>query len=71
MMLWSRPVVAATSHGHLCNLWRTRAFTATAAALKLQPPPRPKLPPEEEITETYVKGSGPGGQKIVGQPSSE
>ncbi|KAI0447531.1 RF-1 domain-containing protein [Xylaria telfairii] len=27
-------------------------------------PPRPKPPPEEEIEESYLKGSGPGGQKI-------
>ncbi|PHH69084.1 hypothetical protein CDD80_7019 [Ophiocordyceps camponoti-rufipedis] len=27
-------------------------------------PPRPKPPPESEIEESYLKGSGPGGQKI-------
>ncbi|KAK7711852.1 hypothetical protein SLS64_005123 [Diaporthe eres] len=27
-------------------------------------PPRPKPPPEHEFTEVYLKGSGPGGQKI-------
>ncbi|TGJ82273.1 hypothetical protein E0Z10_g6512 [Xylaria hypoxylon] len=27
-------------------------------------PPRPKSPPEEEIEESFLKGSGPGGQKI-------
>ncbi|RWA07737.1 hypothetical protein EKO27_g7367 [Xylaria grammica] len=27
-------------------------------------PPRPKPPPEEEIEESFLKGSGPGGQKI-------
>ncbi|KAI1214865.1 RF-1 domain-containing protein [Annulohypoxylon truncatum] len=27
-------------------------------------PPRPKPPPEEEIEEAFLKGSGPGGQKI-------
>jgi hypothetical protein len=32
-----------------------------------QMPPRPKPPPEEEIEESFLKGSGPGGQKIVGQ----
>ncbi|KAI1763007.1 hypothetical protein GGR53DRAFT_467750 [Hypoxylon sp. FL1150] len=30
-------------------------------------PPRPKPPPDEEIDESFLKGSGPGGQKI---PSS-
>lgn len=28
-------------------------------------PPRPKPPPDEEIEESFLKGSGPGGQKIV------
>jgi hypothetical protein len=28
-------------------------------------PPRPKPPPEDEIEESFLKGSGPGGQKIV------
>ncbi|KAF3064646.1 hypothetical protein GL218_02282 [Daldinia childiae] len=27
-------------------------------------PPRPKPPPEEDIEESFLKGSGPGGQKI-------
>lgn len=39
-------------------------FTTTTPRHK-QNPPRPKPPPEEEITEAYLKGSGPGGQKIV------
>ncbi|KAK0727254.1 peptide chain release factor class I/class II, partial [Lasiosphaeria miniovina] len=29
-----------------------------------QMPPRPKPPPENEIEESFLKGSGPGGQKI-------
>jgi hypothetical protein len=32
-------------------------------------PPRPKPPPEDEIEESFLKGSGPGGQKIVRSPS--
>lgn len=28
-------------------------------------PSRPRPPPEEEFTEVFLKGSGPGGQKIV------
>jgi hypothetical protein len=28
-------------------------------------PPRPKPPPDDEIEESFLKGSGPGGQKIV------
>lgn len=43
-------------------------FTTTATALSkaTRLPPRPRPPPEEDITEAYLKGSGPGGQKIVG-----
>ncbi|ROV91167.1 hypothetical protein VSDG_07890 [Cytospora chrysosperma] len=42
------------------------AFSSTARPQKkvTQLPPRPRPPPEEEITEAYLKGSGPGGQKI-------
>ncbi len=32
-------------------------------------PDRPKPPPQEEFTEVFLKGSGPGGQKIVCPPS--
>ncbi|KAF3771250.1 hypothetical protein M406DRAFT_19702, partial [Cryphonectria parasitica EP155] len=39
-------------------------FTSTPSCLKTKYPPRPKPPPDEEITEAYLKGSGPGGQKI-------
>jgi protein subunit release factor B len=31
-------------------------------------PPRPKPPPEEDIEEYFIHGSGPGGQKIVRPP---
>lgn len=40
-------------------------FSSTAPQHKVKYPPRPKPPPEEDITESYLKGSGPGGQKIV------
>lgn len=40
-------------------------FTTTAKYQKVKYPPRPKPPPDEDITEVYLKGSGPGGQKIV------
>lgn len=43
---------------------RAPFVTATAQFAK-QMPPRPKPPPEEEIEESFLKGSGPGGQKIV------
>ncbi|KAF4971555.1 hypothetical protein FSARC_1651 [Fusarium sarcochroum] len=41
-----------------------RTFSSTSISLAKALPPRPKPPPESEIEESYVKGSGPGGQKI-------
>ncbi|RGP63701.1 hypothetical protein FLONG3_9818 [Fusarium longipes] len=41
-----------------------RTFSSTSIYLAKALPPRPKPPPESEIEESYVKGSGPGGQKI-------
>ncbi|KAF5547298.1 polypeptide chain release factor [Fusarium mexicanum] len=41
-----------------------RTFHNTSIFLVKALPPRPKPPPESEIEESYVKGSGPGGQKI-------
>ncbi|KAL2878143.1 hypothetical protein SGCOL_006674 [Colletotrichum sp. CLE4] len=39
--------------------------TSPSASLKgHQMPPRPKPPPDSDIEESYLKGSGPGGQKI-------
>ncbi|KAM5380623.1 hypothetical protein ACJA88_004952 [Fusarium oxysporum] len=43
----------------------TRTFHNTSIFLAKALPPRPKPPPESEIEESYVKGSGPGGQKIL------
>lgn len=43
----------------------TAPFTTSGALPVKQMPPRPKPPPEEEILESYLRGSGPGGQKIV------
>ena len=44
-----------------------RPFTCAHGPLRKhhQLPPRPKPPPESEIDEKFLKGSGPGGQKIV------
>ncbi|CAM1508310.1 Fc.00g051580.m01.CDS01 [Cosmosporella sp. VM-42] len=42
----------------------SRTLTTSPSALAKALPPRPKPPPESEIEESYVKGSGPGGQKI-------
>lgn len=40
-------------------------FSTLGAATLKNLPPRPKPPPDAEIEESYLKGSGPGGQKIV------
>ncbi|KOS18637.1 putative peptide chain release factor-like protein [Escovopsis weberi] len=45
------------------TLCARRSFTGGAASLK-NLPSRPKPPPDSEIEESYLKGSGPGGQKI-------
>ena len=56
-----RPTASCT----YCPATRAAFVTATAPALAKSLPPRPKPPPESEIEEFYLKGSGPGGQKIV------
>lgn len=40
-----------------------RAFTTSIATLKKALPPRPTLP-DSDLHHVYLKGSGPGGQKI-------
>ena len=40
-------------------------FGTTASSLSKSLPARPKPPPDSEIDESFLKGSGPGGQKIV------
>ncbi|KAK3952132.1 RF-1 domain-containing protein [Pseudoneurospora amorphoporcata] len=58
-------IVAVTAAGRPGTVTAAAPFTTTAASwLKAwQMPPRPKLP-EDELEEVYLKGSGPGGQKI-------
>ncbi|KAL7625656.1 hypothetical protein AAE478_004876 [Parahypoxylon ruwenzoriense] len=55
------------AHSHL-KQGRPRPFSLAASSPLLKKntnlPPRPKPPPEEEIEEAFLKGSGPGGQKI-------
>ncbi|KAL7903481.1 RF-1 domain-containing protein [Trichoderma sp. SZMC 28014] len=41
-----------------------RSFSTLGGTLLKNLPPRPKPPPDSEIEESYLKGSGPGGQKI-------
>lgn len=51
------------SHGF--NASRLVRFFSTSRILAAKPlPPRPKLD-DKDLTISYVKGSGPGGQKIV------
>ncbi|KAF4992937.1 hypothetical protein FDECE_13570 [Fusarium decemcellulare] len=58
-----RPLRFGTRFSPFAPSIRTFANTSTPRAKAL--PPRPKPPPESEIEESYVKGSGPGGQKIL------
>ncbi|CAK7210909.1 hypothetical protein SBRCBS47491_000938 [Sporothrix bragantina] len=41
-----------------------RLFSVSLAHQKKQMPSRPQPPPDSEIDEMFVKGTGPGGQKI-------
>jgi len=47
------------------GLKTTRGITVSAAQWAKKMPDRPKPPSEDEFTESFLKGSGPGGQKIV------
>lgn len=54
-VIYTRPIIMPTI---------ARAFSTTPTDRKKDPlPPRPKVP-VEETTKNYLKGSGPGGQKI-------
>ncbi|EPE04236.1 peptidyl-trna hydrolase domain-containing protein [Ophiostoma piceae UAMH 11346] len=53
-----RPTFGAQSQ----STWLSTS--AACAAKQQQMPSRPKPPPEDEIDEMFVKGTGPGGQKI-------
>ncbi|KAK2004527.1 RF-1 domain-containing protein [Colletotrichum falcatum] len=51
-------------HHHHLPLVAPFSTSPSAALKKHEMPPRPKPPPDSEIEESYLKGSGPGGQKI-------
>ncbi|KAK3296910.1 RF-1 domain-containing protein, partial [Chaetomium fimeti] len=51
-------------HGVASSLELRSSFSTSSVANLKQLPPRPKHPPESDIEESYLKGSGPGGQKI-------
>ncbi|KAG6059589.1 hypothetical protein E4U17_005984 [Claviceps sp. LM77 group G4] len=73
---FSLPVAAAAAAAATTDTPRTRlpnvqkaqgasrAFSSTPPTSAKSLPPRPKPPPESEIEEAFLKGSGPGGQKI-------
>ncbi|KAK7966721.1 uncharacterized protein PG986_000998 [Apiospora aurea] len=67
------PMAAATtisssaSHHPLSNYCcHRRALSTTPSLQKKTPqyPPKPQLPPDSDLDESFLKGSGPGGQKI-------
>ncbi|RFU76698.1 peptidyl-trna hydrolase domain-containing [Trichoderma arundinaceum] len=65
----SRPAVSLLSTSFITSsakfIPKLQLFsTLGAAAFSKNLPPRPKPPPDSEIEESYLKGSGPGGQKI-------
>jgi hypothetical protein len=49
------------------SAWGVRSFTTSCLWFAKQMPPRPPPVNEDDIMEAFLKGSGPGGQKIVGQ----
>lgn len=51
----------------LRSLINRRSFAATHPIWVKKMPDRPSPVREDEFTESYLKGSGPGGQKIVSQ----
>ncbi|CEJ80950.1 Putative RF-1 domain-containing protein [[Torrubiella] hemipterigena] len=55
-------------HSPLSQRWLSSTASASLSFSSphniKQLPPRPRPPPEEEIEESFLKGSGPGGQKI-------
>ncbi|ATY67058.1 peptidyl-tRNA hydrolase domain [Cordyceps militaris] len=64
----------------LCLLRRARLLTpslpsshhlsSTALTLQRAMPTRPRHPPDCDLEESYLKGSGPGGQKIENKTNS-
>lgn len=62
----SRHIVVAAGSTSISTFVAAAPFSTTSPDKKgaTRYPPRPKPPPEHEFTEVYLKGSGPGGQKI-------
>ncbi|KAK8038150.1 hypothetical protein PG994_014917 [Apiospora phragmitis] len=58
---------SSTTHPSLSNICcHRRALSTTPSLQKKTPqyPPKPRPPPETDLDESFLKGSGPGGQKI-------
>ncbi|KAG5950557.1 hypothetical protein E4U53_004857 [Claviceps sorghi] len=64
LLLPRRPCRSASARNASLLPAAQRPFTCTPATPKSLPP-RPKPPPDDEIQESFLKGSGPGGQKIL------
>ncbi|KAH8664084.1 RF-1 domain-containing protein [Xylariales sp. PMI_506] len=66
--LWTTPAPTEVSISRPSSRQQRRPFSTCALRPKkagtAPMPPRPKPPPEAEIDESFLKGSGPGGQKI-------
>ncbi|QUC18487.1 uncharacterized protein UV8b_02728 [Ustilaginoidea virens] len=63
LLLSVRPICRAKVPFTASPVAANRRLTYTSPLAK-NLPPRPKPPPESEIEESFIKGSGPGGQKI-------
>lgn len=59
-----RARVPSAESGLLSLQWR-RGISASAITCAKKMPDRPAPPSEDEFTESFLKGTGPGGQKIV------
>lgn len=62
---WSRTAAAAAAAATSPKTTdRHRPLHTSPPSWQRQMPARPKPPPDSELEESYLKGSGPGGQKI-------
>lgn len=61
--IYSTRLLLRSSRLKLCEYAFIRSLSSTTLLCKKQMPPRPKVN-ENEIEEKFLKGSGPGGQKI-------
>jgi len=59
-LIWKRALDLVTK-GSIAK----RGIAASSSAWAKKMPDRPPLVNEDEFTESFLKGSGPGGQKIV------